>query len=416
MASNNQDVIGSSGLGAPSGGRASSRRDSHRRVHSYNGYSSNASYGSMDAAAFFGAAPLPPVPRTPRGGKVGHKHSRSNSGDFSAVSEIRNLAGVRSERSPRRSPMGSPIVVGLSPQQQHARKMSGDANFLGGAAIPPPLMMPSAGSMDAAALNQYQQQSPRPPIIPNRGVYMGDENNDLTASLRGSFRPRLHSGDSGGEAVFLLNNNTNSEKSERKAKKNARRMHMRQKSAQLYMEDVKGADQLPSCRDIFFLLFFVFHLLGVVWIGRSFGYESEQMHDETIEDSDSSVTVVYANLIYLAGLSGIVGVVISGLTLLLMTMIAQKIVQVALGLAITFSFVWGTMGIGLSPKKIVPVTGIIALALVIAYAFIVWDRVPFAASNLDAGLKGIRSNPGAVVVAFLFQLLALGCLRCRSAR
>jgi len=77
-------------------------------------------------------------------------------------------------------------------------------------------------------------------------------------------------------------------------------------------------------------------------------------------------------------------------------------------LTITLSFAWGTIGVGLSPKKIVPATGIIALALSVAYTFIVWDRIPFAAANLNAGLSGIRANPGAVIITFFFQFLALG--------
>lgn len=174
------------------------------------------------------------------------------------------------------------------------------------------------------------------------------------------------------------------------------------------MEEVKGTEQLPSCRDLGFFMLFVFHLLGIVYLGRTYGNEALQMHDDSPEDNDSSVTFIFKNLIYLAGLSGVFAMVISGLTLLLMTTIANKIVQVALILSISFSFVWGTMGIGLSPKKIVPIAGIIALALSVAYAFIVWDRIPFAAANLNAGLSGILANPGAVIVSFVFQVLALG--------
>jgi len=145
-----------------------------------------------------------------------------------------------------------------------------------------------------------------------------------------------------------------------------------------------------------------------VYLGRTYGHEALRIHDESVEESASSVTFIFTNLIYLAGLCGVFAMVISGLTLLLMTSTADKIVQIALILSITFSFVWGTMGIGLSPKKIVPIMGIIALTLSVAYAFIVWDRIPFAAANLNAALSGILANPGAVFVSFIFQVLALG--------
>jgi hypothetical protein len=50
----------------------------------------------------------------------------------------------------------------------------------------------------------------------------------------------------------------------------------------------------------------------------------------------------------------------------------------------------------------------LALLMSVAYAFIVWDRIPFVAANLDTGLHGIRANLGLVVVAFFFQALTLG--------
>jgi hypothetical protein len=74
---------------------------------------------------------------------------------------------------------------------------------------------------------------------------------------------------------------------------------------------------------------------------------------------------------------------------------------------ITLSFVWGTIGIGLSPKNIVPITGIIALAFSVAYAFIVWDRIPFAATNLASALSAIRSHPGVVLLAVCVQMTTL---------
>ena len=49
-----------------------------------------------------------------------------------------------------------------------------------------------------------------------------------------------------------------------------------------------------------------------------------------------------------------------------MTAFARRFVQVALMIVIALSFIWGTVGIGFSPKSFVPVTGIIFLALTVA--------------------------------------------------
>jgi len=76
-------------------------------------------------------------------------------------------------------------------------------------------------------------------------------------------------------------------------------------------------------------------------------------------------------------------------------------------MVITLSFIWGTVGVGLSPKTAVPVTGIIALTLTVAYAFIVWDRIPFASVNLLTALTGVQAYPATIVVAFCCQALAL---------
>ena len=72
----------------------------------------------------------------------------------------------------------------------------------------------------------------------------------------------------GGEAVFLLNKRSSQEQSTC-AKAHSRKRHMQQPSAQLFMEEEKGVKQMPACRDIVFMLFFVFHLLLNVNLSRN---------------------------------------------------------------------------------------------------------------------------------------------------
>ena len=395
----------------------SSRRNPHRRSSSYNGPSATSAYGSMDASAaqsFFSPAGggAPPLSRR-RGSKTGATGNRglkrTNSADFSPVSEIRKLTGG-----------GSGIRRPISPNPQltraHNRAQSEDwQGRISPQMFPPPL------SSNTSPLYQ-QQQLQAQSMAYNRGVYMGGDvvddfsgsihainGNGMTGSIS-SMQSRTNSdddgSDAGGEAVFFLNKSTRKQSTRRKSR--AKKRHMRQRSAQIFVEDVKGTEQIPRCRDIVFLLLFVFHLLGIIYLGRTYGNEALRFHDESPEDSEASVTFMFTNLIYIAGLSGVFAMVVSGLTLLLMTSIADKIVQIALILSITFSFVWGTLGIGLSPKKIIPIIGIVSLTLSVAYAFMVWDRIPFAAANLHTGLSGILANPGAVFISFVFQVLALG--------
>lgn len=198
----------------------------------------------------------------------------------------------------------------------------------------------------------------------------------------------------GGEAVYLTKKHKG---------RSPRKMHMRQRSAQLFMEDVKGQEQIPACRDILFLMIFFFHLLGIVYLGNKYGYEAERYHNDTNGD----VTIFYSNILYMVCICGAVAVAISACTLFLFMAIAKRIVQVALIVAITLSFAWGTVGVGFSPSILVPAIGFVALLLTVAYTFIVWDRTPFVAANLDTALHGIRANLGLVLVAFFFQALSL---------
>ena len=348
----------------------------HRRVHSYSGGATG--YGSMFEQ------PPPPPPAAPR--------TRRDSGDFSPRTEILKLAGFRNAAPP--SPRPPSPRNGPSPPMRHPSSPRQSA-------------LRTNGSFSKSEDSRGVSFSPRTPIPNgsqstrgNLGVH-GMHPNAVAAMQTPLTSPSVRSGDGGigGEAVFLA------QKKNKHRKTSSRKMHMRQQSAQLFMEDFKGSEQQPKCRDVSFLLLFLFHILGIVYLGNTYGYEALRFHDEL--ESETSVTIIYRNVVYVACLSGIFAVTISALALLLMTAIAKKLVQAALMLTITLSFFWGTIGIGLSPKMIVPATGIIALALSIAYAFIVWDRIPFAAANLNAALNGIRANPGAVLIAFFFQFLSL---------
>lgn len=125
------------------------------------------------------------------------------------------------------------------------------------------------------------------------------------------------------------------------------------------------------------------------------------------ESVDNAVILNYDNLLLAATLCGAFAMTLSAVLLGLMTLLARMLVQVALVAVITLSFVWGTIGIGLSPRNFVPVTGIIALALSVAYAFIVWDRIPFANANVLTALTAVRSYPTLSVLAMLVQAIAL---------
>eukprot|EP00980_Cylindrotheca_fusiformis_P001217 scaffold328_cov130-Cylindrotheca_fusiformis.AAC.31 len=324
----------------------------HKRTHSF-GSASYGSGGPFEAAAGIGS----------------HRRQGSSNSqrDFSPRDEFLKLAGRR------------PSIDSDSTNDSYQGGMGGPGGMGIGIAPPSP-MQPSSMRGAAGGFPAISAEDMRVSFMDNGSVGSG-----VPATI-----PNQNGG--GGEAVFLAQNSKRG------------KSHMRQRSAQLFMEDVKGQEQLPSCRDIVFLMLFFFQLLGMVYLGKKYGYQAERYHD----DADGDVTIFYGNILYLTFLSGVVAVVVSACALFLFMAIAKKIVQIALFMAITLSFVWGTIGIGFSPSILVPASGFVALLLSVAYAFIVWDRIPFVAANLETGLQGIRANLGLVVLAFFFQALALG--------
>jgi hypothetical protein len=227
----------------------------------------------------------------------------------------------------------------------------------------------------------------------------GDMQVTWSPATPGSQRGSIYDGSvGGGEPVYFTQKRSKSESS--------RKMQLRQHSAQFFMEEIKGTEQPASCRDVVFLLLFVFHLIFMIYLGQIYGKEALKANGLT--DAEHSVTIYYSSFIYLSAISGAFAVVISASLLAVMIYFARYFVQVALIFVITISFIWGTLGIGLSPQNLVPITGIIALALSVAYAFIVWERIPFSAANLLTALDGVHAFPGTIGVAFIFQALALG--------
>lgn len=209
--------------------------------------------------------------------------------------------------------------------------------------------------------------------------------------------------------------------------------HMRQHSVNLYMNKFKGEKQSRSYKDVLFAVLFVLQLVMMCVVGLKFGPEAlvetaedlgpgeglldddGQMSEEPsgVEgadgEEDETIILAYQNIIKMAYTCGAFAIIVSALALAFMMAMSRRLVYVALVLSIGVSFAWGTIGIGISPKSFVPITGIIALMLTVGYMFVVWDRIPFASANLTTALTGVRDNLGLVGVAFFFQFLALVC-------
>ena len=323
-------------------------------------------------------SPAPPPPPPPR--------SASPYGDtFSPRDELMSLTGAspRTSRTPPSSPSPSlPRNAGMQTPPQHPRTPRRS---------PPDSVLRSPGGSYRAGDDVRVSFSPHTPMpdgysSSGRSPYLSAGGGALTDSFRLSEYQDAQRG------------------RKHRSPHSLRKMHMRQKSAQLFMEDTKGVKQPVAFRDVLFGLLFLMHLVGIFYLGMHYSRDAIMVN---ATHGEMAINVWYRNVILIAALSGVFAVGVSTLTLILMTVIVKKLVQVSLILTIVLSFAWGTIGIGVSPKNVVPITGIIALALSVGYAFVVWDRIPFAAANLMAGFDGVRKNAGTVLVAFAFQFLAL---------
>lgn len=312
--------------------------------------------------------PPPPPPPPPR---------RHQSERFSPRQEFMKLSsGFRgtppspSVRKVAVSPQGSKPRSMHSSMRSHSRSNSinGKVTFSPQYNMPPP----SPGGMSYGSINQS--------LIP-----------DFPSE--------------GGEALFMAQKNSARHHIHRES---SRMRHMRQQSAQLFMEEVKGHEQPPACRDIVFLLLFLFHIVGIVFLGETYGPGAlDSTPDDGTSSTEDEVKLSSSSMIYIAVASGLFAMLASAMALGLMTAIARRFVQVALCLAVMISFAWGTIGTGYSPRTVVPVTGFIALAMSVAYTFIVWERIPFSAANLVTALSGIKANFSTLLVALSFQAITL---------
>jgi len=177
------------------------------------------------------------------------------------------------------------------------------------------------------------------------------------------------------------------------------------------VSDVRGTKQATSCRDYFFAMLFYAQLAIILFLGiqlgpQALGYQGTGM-DITIETG--GVQFMYRNAIILACGSGLISIAISTCLLIFMTTSARSVVLFALFVSISLSLTWGVIGVLLSTQTFVflPVMGLTAFGLSLAYTFTVWDRIPFVTAQLKIALLVIRENYALVILGLVVQILSL---------
>ncbi len=188
----------------------------------------------------------------------------------------------------------------------------------------------------------------------------------------------------------------------------------RQKSIGIMVDQHVGQKQPTQCRDAIFAFVYITQVLIVICLGLRFGpiaFQSNGVSEE--EDSSSGsdwshdVQFTYVNVLLIILTAGFVSMVLSVIILGLMAIFTKHMVHLALMQCLLLSLVWTVVGLIRSPHTFVPVTGLFAFGLSLAYIFTVWDKIPFVSANLFTALEATRSTFAILGLTGVVQILVL---------
>jgi len=114
--------------------------------------------------------------------------------------------------------------------------------------------------------------------------------------------------------------------------------------------------------------------------------EEDTIHDYGISHID------YINVIQLVCITSGYASLCSLMALWFMMMLSKNLLHATLVFTIVVCMAWTLLGLALDAKYVVSLAGAVALALSFLYTCVVWDRIPFAATNLGVALKGMKST------------------------
>jgi len=177
--------------------------------------------------------------------------------------------------------------------------------------------------------------------------------------------------------------------------------------------DYHLSDPRGIMHDKAFAFLFLIHLLFVAFIAIRFGGIASMIASSKLSVGAFStlsstynyptpdIYVDFRNAIYIAIAAVLYSSSLTFLTIGIMVILNRSFIQSSLCFAVIFCFAWGVLGIAIKPFSFIPILGIIAVVLTIAYTVVVWDRIPLAAVNLNTSLVGLRKS---------MDLILFGCL------
>jgi hypothetical protein len=232
-----------------------------------------------------------------------------------------------------------------------------------------------------------------------------------------------------------FSNSTEKEDKKRRRERRLKRIKKAAEARDAAVQKVRGVQQ-QSCNDTLFAFLFVCQFLLVSMAAMAFGPAavhdrlSGAVADQEVLDHDYNpfaglqsddiiVTglyeqpksdgrdgvvdlaghgserisyIDYVNVIQLVCVASGYASFFSIFALGFMMMLSRNLLQAILVFTVVVCSLWSVLGLALSQYFFIPAIGILALAISAAYTWVVWDRIPFAATNLNVALKGMRGT------------------------
>jgi len=119
-----------------------------------------------------------------------------------------------------------------------------------------------------------------------------------------------------------------------------------------------------------------------------------------------NIQVNYSSAFDLACIAALQAISLALLVVTIMMILNSALIQTFLVTIVVATLSFSIIGVAVSPYNIIPVLGLIGLALSLGYCIVVWDRVAFATTNLNIALIGIKCSADLLMVSFGMMLVA----------
>jgi hypothetical protein len=187
-------------------------------------------------------------------------------------------------------------------------------------------------------------------------------------------------------------------------------------------EWTRGEKQPGTCQDMFWAILFYAHLgaIGAVTAkytplmteelaeGYADGYQnngrrlssiSRFLDDNGGQQEDAELDFGMDTIWFILGISGLASFLISTVALMLMMSFAQGLIKMALFFNVLITALLALLALSYGEGNLALMSGS-AFLFSLYYAYVVWNRIPFAASNLVTAISAVRANMGLAFFAY----------------